>query len=153
MRIHLICFNKLKTPGMSEAVAEFVKRTGKYADFKITELKSTQDPDKDGELVLSSLNAKQAGTRHVWCLDETGSAMRTLDWAAQLKKLEEQSVGELVFCIGGGFGLPEKLLKTANKKISFGPQTLSHELARLVLVEQLYRALSLNEGHPYHKEG
>lgn len=154
MRIHLICFNKLKTPGMSDAVAEFVKRIGKYADFKTTELKSTQDPEKDGELIISTLSAsKHSGTRMVWCLDETGSAMRTTEWGVQLKKLEGQAVGELTFCIGGSFGLPDKLLKSASKKISFGPQTLSHELARLVLVEQLYRALSLNEGHPYHKEG
>ena len=59
----------------------------------------------------------------------------------------------LVIVIGGSLGIGHNLLKAANRTVSFGPQTFSHELARLVLVEQLYRALSFNEGHPYHNEG
>jgi 23S rRNA (pseudouridine1915-N3)-methyltransferase len=86
-------------------------------------------------------------------MDETGKAMKTTDWAQSFEELGDRGSGELVLIIGGSLGLGENILKLAQKKVSLGPQTLSHELARLILVEQIYRALSFLEGHPYHNEG
>ena len=115
-------------------------------------------PEKEGEQVLELLTSpsfKQKAGHHpeLWCLDETGKAMKTTEWASHFETLAERGSGELVLMIGGSLGVGHNLLKTATRKISLGPQTLSHELARLVLVEQIYRALSYNQGHPYHNEG
>jgi 23S rRNA (pseudouridine1915-N3)-methyltransferase len=168
-KITLICYGKLKTPGMEDAVNEFTKRLSRYTDFQVVELKPTPIPEKsetlrdlipekEGEQVLELLSSpsfKQKAGHHpeLWCLDETGKAMKTTEWAGHFETLAQRGSGELVLMIGGSLGVGHNLLKAAHRKISFGPQTLSHELARLVLVEQLYRALSFNEGHPYHNEG
>jgi 23S rRNA (pseudouridine1915-N3)-methyltransferase len=168
-KITLICYGKLKSPGFDAAVGEFTKRLGRYTDFRVIELKPTKVseksetlrhtiPEKEGaqiiELMASpSFKAQSGRAPALWCLDETGKAMKTTEWANALLELNDRGSGELVFVIGGSLGLGENILKTAHKKVSFGPQTLSHELARLVLVEQLYRALSYLDGHPYHNEG
>ena len=157
-KIVLICFGKLKTPGLDEAVAEFTKRLGAYTKFSCVEMKSTQSPEKDEALILELLQSQSfknnhARTPQIWALDETGKAMKTTAWASEFLEIQDRRSGELVMIIGGSYGLSEKIIKMANKLISFGPQTLSHELARLVLVEQLYRALSFGAGHPYHHEG
>ncbi len=168
-KITLICYGKLKTPGFSDSVAEFTKRLGRYTDFQVIELKPlpvpeksealrSQIPEKEGEEILalvSSPGFKQRAGRlaPIWCLDETGKAMKTTEWASELNELSDRGSGELILVIGGSLGLGSNLLKGAQKRVSFGPQTLSHELARLILVEQIYRALSYLEGHPYHNEG
>ncbi len=157
-KIVLICFGKLKTPGLDEAVAEFTKRLSAYTKFSVIEMKSTQSPEKDEALILELLQSQSFKTNHartpqLWALDETGKAMKTTEWAKEFEQIQDRGSGELVFMIGGSFGLTEKILNLVQKKVSFGPQTLSHELARLVLVEQLYRALSYSAGHPYHNEG
>ena len=149
-KITLICYGKLKTPGLLAAVEEFSKRLSKYTDFKTFELKREEVIE-----VLSSpaLKPRAGNQSELWCLDETGIALKTSEWAKYLLNINEKKSGELVLVIGGSFGLTDAILKSAHRKVSFGPQTLSHQLARLVLVEQLYRALSVNAGHPYHKEG
>ena len=168
-KITLVCYGKLKTTGFDQSVSEFTKRLSRYTEFQVVELKpiaipekseSMRDliPEKEGEQVLeliSSPSFRQRAGHHpeLWCLDETGKAMKTTEWASHFEVLSERGSGELVLFIGGSLGVGHNLLKKAHRKISFGPQTLSHELARLVLVEQLFRALSYNEGHPYHNEG
>lgn len=157
-KVVLICFGKLKTPGLEDAVAEFTKRLGAYTKFSCVELKSTQSPEKDETILLELIQSQAFKNNHarnpqIWALDETGKAMKTTQWSAEFTEIQDRGQGELVFILGGSYGLSEKILKMAHKLVSFGPQTLSHELARLVLVEQLYRALSYGAGHPYHHEG
>lgn len=168
-RITLVCFGKLRTAGFDAAVGEFEKRLKRYTSFEVRELRGLPVPEKEGALrdqvsekeadmileLISSPGFKSRSGRNpdLWCLDETGQAMKTTDWASSLGEISDQRSGELVLVIGGSLGLGGRILKQAQKRISFGPQTLSHELARLVLMEQLYRALSFRAGHPYHNEG
>ena len=157
-KVVLICFGKLKTPGLEDAVAEFTKRLSAYTKYSCVELKSTQSPEKDEVMILELLQSQSfknnhARTPQIWALDETGKPMKTTRWSSEFLEIQDRGSGELVFILGGSYGLSEKILKLAHKLVSFGPQTLSHELARLVLVEQLYRALSYAAGHPYHHEG
>lgn len=168
-KVTLICYGRLKTPGLSESVAEFTKRLSRYTEFQVVELKPVpipeksealraQIPEKEGEEILALLASpafKQRAGRspELWCLDETGKSLKTSEWASALSLLADRGSGELVLVIGGSLGLGSNILKAAHKRLCFGPQTLSHELARLILVEQLYRALSFLEGHPYHNEG
>jgi 23S rRNA (pseudouridine1915-N3)-methyltransferase len=168
-KITLVCFGKLKTPGFMESIEEFSNRIYRYADFQVIELKPfpipeksetlrDQIPEKEGAQVLELLNSqafKQKAGQHAefWCLDETGKSLKTTEWARKLSELSEKGSGELVLFIGGSLGVGHNILQSATRVLSFGPQTFSHELARLVLIEQLYRALSYNTGHPYHNEG
>jgi len=168
-KVTLICYGRLKSPGFEDAVGEFTKRLSRYTDFKVVELKPTKVteksdtlrdsiPEKEGQEILdliasASFKSQYGRTPQIWCLDETGKAMKTTEWADTLGEIADRGSGELVLVIGGSLGVGHNLLKHAHRRISFGPQTLSHELARLVLVEQLYRALSYRTGHPYHNEG
>ncbi len=168
-KITLVCFGKLKTPGLAEATGEFTKRLGRFTSFEAIELKPlpvpeksesnrSLIPEKEGEVLLElirspAFRAKSGRNAELWSLDETGKAMPTRDWAANLSEISEKGSGELVLVIGGSLGLGANVLAAANRKISLGPQTLSHELARLLVTEQLYRALSYSAGHPYHNEG
>jgi len=167
-KITLVCFGRLKTPGLQEAVTEFEKRLSRYVDFETLELKPMPVPDKstherariqqkEADLLIELLQSpgfkiKAGKTPVLWCLDETGMGLPTREWSSRIKDLET-SPNDLVLLIGGSLGLGDTILKKCHSKWSLGPQTLSHELARLVLIEQLYRALSYNAGHPYHNEG
>jgi 23S rRNA (pseudouridine1915-N3)-methyltransferase len=168
-KITLLCFGKLKTPGLSEAVYEFEKRLSRYVEFETVELKPVTVPEKstahreriqeeEGERLLEVLQSpgfksKAGRAPALWCLDETGKALPTREWAWQLKSLGDTGTGDLVLLIGGSLGLGQNILNHCHSCLSLGPQTLSHELARLIAVEQVYRALSYNAGHPYHNEG
>ncbi|MBU6154080.1 MAG: 23S rRNA (pseudouridine(1915)-N(3))-methyltransferase RlmH [Bdellovibrionales bacterium] len=168
-KITLVCFGKLKTPGLDLAVGEFAKRLTRYTDFQVVELRPIPVPEKS-ETLRSSIPEKEAAillellespgfkskagkNPELWCLDETGKALPTREWAKNLQELATRGSGELVLLIGGSLGLGDAILSRSHRKVSLGPQTLSHELARLILTEQLYRALSYLSGHPYHNEG
>ena len=85
-------------------------------------------------------------------LDRRGRMLSSEDLAAQLRRLKEEWPHPVAFLIGSDLGLDEELVRQARQRISFGPMTLGHELARLVLYEQLYRALSLERGIKYHRQ-
>ena len=86
-------------------------------------------------------------------LDEMGKLKPTCQWAQDFKHWEHQGISSLSFCIGSSLGFSEEVRQKAQEVISLGPQTLSHELARVVFFEQVYRAFSWIRGHPYHNEG
>jgi 23S rRNA (pseudouridine1915-N3)-methyltransferase len=162
-RITVITFGKLKVPGLSDCGTEYQKRISRYVDLTLIELKPVKILEKS-ELLRQQVLAKEAALildsiqqckskGPIWVLDETGTGMPTRDWATHFTKIEQNFSGELICVIGGSLGLDESILKISQKKISLGPQTFTHELARIVLLEQLYRVLSLNAGHPYHNEG
>lgn len=159
-KITLICFGKLRTDGLDQAVNEFTKRLSKYTDFKTIELKPQVVSEKSASVRLQN-QIKEAEelkklTQHskvVWCLDETGKSLKTTDWADDIKNYQQNGISEMTFVIGSGLGLHKDFIKSCDKIVSFGAQTLSHEIARLVFVEQTYRVLSYLSGHPYHNEG
>ncbi len=156
-KITLICFGKLKFPGFNASCAEYEKRLQRYTTFKVYELKPNQIPEKEASAALELLDStafkREMKNPILWAMDEDGKSMKTTDWAQNFKSIQAKNSGELIVLIGGSFGLGQEVIDRADKKISLGPQTLSHELARVVLSEQLYRTLSLLAGHPYHNEG
>jgi 23S rRNA (pseudouridine1915-N3)-methyltransferase len=84
-------------------------------------------------------------------LDIAGKQFTSEEWSAQYEKLANGGYGRLVFILGGSFGLAPDILSKANIRWSFGPITLPHQLARVVLLEQLYRGIRIARGEPYHK--
>lgn len=164
MRIKLFVFGKLKTPGLREAADYYFRLLRPWATLDEVELKPCSVPDKspatrtqiqkkEGSLLLSQIET-HGDLRTIFLLDETGQSKSTLQWADWMKNLE--ALGQkspLSFCIGSSLGFAPEVRKLAKGTFSLGPQTLSHELARVVLSEQIYRAMSVVKGHPYHNEG
>lgn len=162
MRLTIIAFGKLKTPGMRPAADHYLKGLLTWATVDEIELRPIPVPDKslqsrtlirekEADTLLEHLSKRPRG--HVILLDELGQALTSHQWADLMRRADEQGSGELVFCVGSSLGFSDRVKQAAAQCISLGPQTLPHELARVVLLEQLFRAMSIVKGHPYHNQG
>lgn len=163
MKIKVYAFGKLKTPGLRDAAHHYLKGISRWADIQEVELKpvlvegkSPQErqaiQDQEASILFKALEPFSSRKLLV-LLDEGGKSMTTLDWAQWLGTRQDESLTELCFCIGGSLGFSEKVREKSRFALSLGPQTLPHELARVVLLEQIFRSLSVLKGHPYHNEG
>lgn len=158
MRFYVICIGKLKDAYLRDGVAEFVKRMRPYGGITITELNESKIGDKpsdadrkqvvddEGERLLKVV-PKNAYTV---LLDVYGKTMSSEDLAKTVAKLEVDGVSDMAFIIGGAFGVSEALRQSVNFKLSFSPMTFTHQMVRLLLVEQIYRASKINRNEPYH---
>ena len=107
----------------------------------------------DFEKRLSTLNTAKGTTLPVIVISEDGKNLKTTDWAKLWQGLETRTAPQVAFLVGGAMGIAPRIRKAASFSLSFGAQTLSHELARIMLLEQIYRVTSFLKGHPYHHEG
>ena len=162
MKLKIAAFGRLRFPGYRDAADEYLKRLRPWVgQLEETELKPIEVPDKSAatrariqkEEADLFLGLRGKGTQpRIVLLHERGKTLDTQAWAERVRRWEES--GETVLIgIGGSLGFSATLLAEADETLSLGPQTLSHELARVVLLEQLYRAWSVVRGHPYHHEG
>lgn len=165
-RMSLICYGKMKSKDFQNSVDEFVGRISQYCPIEVFILKAEKIEEKSSavraqlkekeansffELIDSKAFKQHAGQSPVfWVLDETGKSLSTQEWADQFKLLALQGQGSLALVIGGSLGLSELVRKKGAKLISFGKQTMNHELTRVVATEQIYRAFTVIHGHPYH---
>ena len=140
MRFYVVCIGKLKDAYLRDGVAEFVKRMRPYGGITITEL------NDEGKRLLKVV-PKNAYTV---LLDVYGKTMSSEDLAKTVAKLEVDGVSDMAFIIGGAFGVSEALRQSVNFKLSFSPMTFTHQMVRLLLVEQIYRASKINRNEPYH---
>ena len=158
MRFYVVCIGKLKDAYLRDGVAEFVKRMRPYGGITITELNESKIGDKpsdadrkqvvddEGERLLKVV-PKNAYTV---LLDVYGKTMSSEDLAKTVAKLEVDGVSDMAFIIGGAFGVSEALRQSVNFKLSFSPMTFTHQMVRLLLVGQIYRASKINRNEPYH---
>lgn len=151
MRYQLIVIGQLKRGFYAEGCAFYTRRLQHFTRLELLELREIKGatPDevreKESELLL-----KAAGG-HIVCLDETGERFTSRKLAAHIADLELKSISQLSLIIGGAEGLSASLKAEANECWTLSDLTLPHELARLVLLEQLYRAETIRAGHPYHR--
>ncbi|WP_295258367.1 23S rRNA (pseudouridine(1915)-N(3))-methyltransferase RlmH [Veillonella sp.] len=158
MRFYVVCIGKLKDAYLRDGVAEFVKRMRPYGGIAITELNESKIGDKpsdedrkqvvveEGERLLKAI-PKNAYTV---LLDVYGKTMSSEDLAKTIAKLEVDGISDMAFIVGGAFGVSEELRKSVHYKLSFSPMTFTHQMVRLLLVEQIYRASKINRNEPYH---
>lgn len=151
-------YRKLKDAYLRDGVAEFVKRMRPYGGITITELNESKIGDKpsdadrkqvvieEGERLLKNV-PKNAYTV---LLDVYGKTMSSEDLAKTVAKLEVDGVSDMAFIVGGAFGVSDELRRSVNYKLSFSPMTFTHQMVRLLLVEQIYRASKINRNEPYH---
>ena len=163
MKLALIAFGKLKTPGLRQTADYYKTLLRPFASFDEIELKPQIVSEKSEAsrrliqqkeaAVLETKLTAQLGSRGVYyLLDETGKPDPTQGWVELVRKWEREGVS-VALCVGSSLGFDASIRASARGTLSLGPQTLSHELARVVLLEQLYRAWSVTRGHPYHNEG
>lgn len=154
MKTELILVGKTNDKHFQTGIDDYCQRIGHYMPFSITvipELKNTkslsfqQQKEREGELILAKLQSSD----HVVLLDEHGKDFRSVEFARWIEQ-KNASVRRLVFVIGGPYGFSEAVYSRANEKISLSKMTFSHQMVRLVFVEQIYRACTIIKGEPYH---
>ncbi|MBQ3443871.1 MAG: 23S rRNA (pseudouridine(1915)-N(3))-methyltransferase RlmH [Selenomonadaceae bacterium] len=146
MKINLIVVGKLKERFLVEGVAEYVKRLQKFARLEVREVPECRTVEEEGQKILSLV------PKDSWLcvLDVSGVELTSEDFAKKIAALNLGGVSNLTFAIGGAFGLSEELRQAASFRLSLSKMTLTHQMARLVLVEQIYRAFKINRNEPYH---
>lgn len=157
MKISLLVIGKTDTNYFTEAVNEYRKRLEHYIPFDIQvipDIKNTkslttdQQKEKEGELILKSL---QAGD-YIVLLDEKGKEYTSVQFASYIEKKTHTVAKRLVFIIGGPYGFSQAIYDKANEKMTLSRMTFSHQMVRLIFVEQLYRAMTILNNEPYHHE-
>lgn len=155
IRIVVAAVGRVRTPGLADAIAEYEGRSGRYFRFEAVEVPPASLPDeraddaraREGEALLGRV---PEGIETV-ALTRTGKPWSTRALARRLADAQTYGLGGFAFLIGGAHGLDDVLLAAAAHRVSLSRMTLPHELARLVLVEQVYRAGTILRGEPYHK--
>lgn len=158
MRYTVVAVGKLKERFWVDACAEYLKRLQPYAKCEVRELADV-DParaggetaavEREGSAILSALEA--AGNPYTVLLDIGGKPRSSENLSQHLDDLALSGVSSIAFIIGGSCGVSPAVRARADERLSFGPITMPHNLARVVLLEQLYRAARISRGEPYHK--
>lgn len=156
MKTTLILVGKTNGKLFNEGIDDYAKRIGHYTPFAVKvlpELKSTkslsesQQKDKEGKMILKSISPSD----FVVLLDEHGTEYRSMEFAKWIEK-RRNGGRDLVFVIGGPYGFSPDVYDRADALISLSRMTFSHQMVRLIFVEQLYRACTIIKGEPYHHE-
>jgi 23S rRNA (pseudouridine1915-N3)-methyltransferase len=142
MRIRLLMLGKIRRPELRAILGDYVKRISRSCPIEITEV-------RDGEAAIKKLDADRAATAVL--LDAAGKTLDSSALAKWLGELRDRGTRELIFLCGDAEGFPDALRQRAYQKLSLSAMTFSHELARVMLAEQLYRAFAILSGSPYPK--
>ena len=159
MNIAIISVGKLKEKYLKMGIEEYTKRLGSYAKIDLVEVADEKAPenlsDADMEIVKKKVGdrilAKIGADTYVIALAINGKMKSSEELAADLESLMTYGRSKVAFVIGGSLGLHDEVLKRADEELSFSKMTLPHQLMKLVLVEQIYRAFRIIKGEPYHK--
>lgn len=159
MNIKIVCVGKLKEKYFKDAISEYEKRLGRFCKFKIVQVSDEKAPEKlsaaedekvkeiEGQRILSKIKDKE----YVYVTAIKGKQRPSEEFAKEIKDLGTYGRSDITFVIGGSLGTSDAVNKRADDLISFGKLTMPHQLMRVVLTEQIYRAFMINSGSPYHK--
>lgn len=154
MRVTLLCVGKPRPGPLADAIHEYEVRAGRYWPFDIIEVKEESaralSPSQVKDREATRLMERVPSDAILVACDPGGDALTSETFAAWMNQSRDRAQS-VALCIGGAYGLGDALLQRSQRRLTLAPWTLPHELARLVLVEQLYRAGSINRGEPYHK--
>ena len=159
MKIKVVTVGKLREKYLKDGIAEYSKRISRFAKLEMIELADEKTPDKasesenqkileiEGQRILSKIGDRD----FVLVLAIEGTTFSSEEFSKQLEEASIKGFSTLTFIIGGSLGLASVVKKRANLSVSFGRLTLPHQLMRLVLLEQIYRVFTIQQGSPYHK--
>ncbi len=156
MNIKIIALGKIKEKFLKEGIDEFMKRLTPYANVEIVELSPVEIRDEnliervldeEGEKILSHIKAQS----YVITLEIEGKQLSSPDFAKKIEEVTNDGISEIVFVIGSSCGISKNVSARANFKLSMSRMTFLHQFARLILVEQIYRAFKIIKGETYHK--
>ena len=158
MKITIVAAGKIKEKYLTAGINEFLKRLGTFANVKIVEINEEKMKDNPSEAEKQQVLAAE-GQRllkqvpegsYLFVLDVYGKAVSSEALSEKIQKLGLEGKSSITFLIGGAFGLSEEVRQAADFRLSFSPMTFTHQMIRLLLVEQIYRCFKINRGEKYH---
>lgn len=159
MLITIVCVGKIKEKFYREAVSEYLKRLSRYTRTDVIEVQDESLPEgappalyegvrqKEGERILKAIPKDS----YVIALDQRGKKLDSVELSSHMQKLFNGGVSRLTFIIGGSVGMTDLVIKEADYVLSFSDMTFPHQLMRVILSEQIYRAFRIMKNEPYHK--
>ena len=159
MQYTVICVGKIKERYFSDAIKEYEKRLSRYGKLEIKEVADEKTPDGASENLQNQIKEKEADRilkqikdgMYVVALDIQGKEYDSISFASRLNHLMVSGESHIAFIIGGSLGLHSSVLKKSHARISFSKMTFPHQLMRVILLEQIYRANRILKNEPYHK--
>ncbi len=159
VKINIICIGKLKEKYLIDAINEYSKRIKRFCDFKITELPDEKIPDNPSDAEIEKILRTEAGKIEKYLSDTDciislcveGDKLSSEGFAKKISDFMLSGKSSIVFIIGGSLGLCESIKKRSALRLSFSDMTFPHQLMRVILSEQIYRAFKINANEKYHK--
>lgn len=158
LNIQIICVGKVKETYLKEAILEYSKRLSKYIKLDILELPDEKIPDKINDNIIETIKTKECNNiinhlkkdSYIIALDLKGKEFSSEEFSKNLDKISMEN-SHITFIIGGSLGLTKDLLNMCNQKICFSKMTFPHQLIRVFLLEQIFRAFKISNGETYHR--
>lgn len=163
MKITILCAGKIKEKYFEAGIAEYTKRLSRYTVIEIKQVQDEKTPDNaseaeeekikqaEGARMLDFLKKVKGSDCYVFALVIKGKEIDSVELSEKISELTVSGKSHLVFVIGGSLGLSDEMIAEADYKLSFSKLTFPHQLMRLILLEQIYRAFRIKMGEPYHK--
>ncbi len=159
MKISIVCVGKIKESFYRDAIGEYAKRLSKYCKLEIIEVPDEKTPDNASPAEEEQIKAKEAqrilakikDDTYVCTLEILGKKYTSEGFSGLLEQTALRGKSHIAFVIGGSLGLHSSLMKRSDQAISFSDMTFPHQLMRVILCEQVYRAYRIISGEPYHK--
>lgn len=159
MNISIVCVGRLKEKYWADAMSEYTKRLAKYCTFSVAEVKEEKAPENLSaaqERLVKETEGRAVQNRirkgsYVIALDIAGKQLSSEDLSGQIQALAVEGKSSIVFMIGGSLGLSAEVLSIADMRLSFSQMTFPHQMARIILTEQIYRAFKIIKNEAYHK--
>lgn len=158
LNISIICIGKIKEKYLKEGIEEYSKRLSKYCKLNITQLPDEKIPDKLYPKLEQEIKEKECNNiinhikkdSYIIALDLKGEELSSIEFSNQLKNISMEN-SHITFIIGGSLGLTDDLLKMCHLKVCFSKMTFPHQLIRVFLLEQTFRAFKIQNGETYHR--
>ena len=158
LNINIICLGKVKEDYLKMAIAEYSKRLSKYCNLNIIELQDEKLPDKINDSIINEIKQKECNKilnslkkdSYVFALDLRGKQYSSEEFSKKIDDIALNYKSTITFIIGGTLGLTEQILNLADEKMSFSKMTFPHQLFRVFLLEQIFRAFKISKGETYH---
>ena len=158
LTINIVCIGKIKEKFFKDAIDEYSKRLSKYCKLNIIELPDEKIPEKININIENNIKTKECTNMinhikkdsYIICLDLNGKEFSSEQFSQKIEDISMES-SQITFVIGGSLGLNQQILSLANQKICFSKMTFPHQLIRVFLLEQIFRAFKISNGETYHR--
>ena len=159
LHINIICVGKLKEKYLKDGIAEYSKRLSKYCNLNIIELPDEKLPNNLNDSLINQIKQKESNNilshiekgSYVLALDLKGKQFSSEEFSKKITDISLNSFSSITFIIGGTLGLYENVLKNSNELICFSKMTFPHQLIRIFLLEQIFRAFKISNNETYHR--